>query len=111
MIGRHSICYTFRIKNDKDPKNPFVVGVQGNKNGGICDLILQETQKEPTKPFNTSNGEVVRAYNAAKENYDSYKRARAALRSEFLNCYQGRQLDGEYMRESITNFLKELLNR
>ena len=111
MVGKRSIFTTISVNNFKNPAAPFEVVVQVNKNGGICDIILPKTQAEPVKPVDTSNGEAVRAYNAAKKEYDCYMRERAALRSEVLNRYQGRQLHGAYVEETLDNFLTYLLNR
>ena len=111
MIGERSIFTTISVNNFKNPVAPFEVVVQANKNGGICDVILPKTQAEPVKPVDTSNGEAVRAYNAAKKEYDCYMRERAALRSEILNRYQGRQLSSAYVEETLDNFLTYLLNQ
>ena len=111
MIGKRSIFITISVNNFKNPASPFKVIVQANKNGGICDVILPKTQAEPVKPVDTSNGEAVRAYNAAKKEYDCYMRERSALRSEVLNHYQGRQLDSAYVEETIDSVLAYLLNR
>ena len=111
MVGKRSITNSFLVNNSKNPVAPFEVVVQANKNGGICDVILPKTQAEPVKPVDTSNGEAVRAYNAAKKEYDCYMRERAALRSEVLNRYQGRQLSSAYVEETLDNFLTYLLNQ
>ena len=111
MIGERSIFITILVNNSKNPVAPFEVIVQANKNGGICDVILPKTLTEPVKPVDTSKGEAVRAYNAAKKEYDCYMRERAALRSEVLNRYQGRQLFGAYVEETLDNFLTYLLNQ
>ena len=110
MIGKHSTITTIFVNNFKNPVAPFEVVVQANKNGGICDVILPKTQAEPVKPVDTSNGEAVRAYNAAKREYDCYMRERSALRSEALNRYQGRQLYSAYVEETLNDFLTYLLN-
>lgn len=111
MIGERSIFTTILVNNFKNPVAPFKVIVQVNKNGGICDVILPKTQAEPVKPTDTSNGEAVRAYNAAKKEYDCYMRERSALRSEFLNRYLGRQLCSAYVGITLDNFLTYLLNQ
>ena len=124
MIGERSIFTTISVNNFKNSAAPFKVVVQANKNGGICDVILPKTQAEPAsvmvitavpaepvKPVDTSNGEAVRAYNAAKKEYDCYMRERSALRSEVLNHYQGRQLYSAYVEETLDNFLTYLLNQ
>ena len=111
MIGERSIFITILVNNFKNPIATFEVVVQANKNGGICDVILPKTQAEPVKPVDTSNGEAVRAYNAAMNEYDCYMRERAALRSEVLNRYQGRQLFSAYVEETLDNFLTYLLNQ
>ena len=111
MIGERSIFTTILVNNFKNPVAPFEVVVQTNKNGSICDVILPKTQAEPIKPVDTSNGEAVRAYNAAKKEYDCYMRERSALRSEALNRYQGRQLFSAYVEETLDNFLTYLLNQ
>lgn len=111
MIGERSIFTTISVNNFKNPATPFEVVVQVNKNGGICDVILPKTQAEPVKPVDTSNGEAVRAYNAAKKEYDCYMRERAALRSEVFDHYQGRQLHSAYVEETLDNFLTHLLNQ
>ena len=111
MIGERSIVTTSLVNSFKNPIATFDVVVQANKNGGSCDIILPKTQAEPVKPVDTSNGEAVRAYNAAKKEYDCYMRERAALRSEVLNRYQGRQLFGAYVEETLDNFLTYLLNQ
>lgn len=110
MIGARSIFATILVNNFKNPAAPFKVIVQANKNGGICDVILPKTQTEPVKPIDTSNGEAVSTYNAAKKEYDYYMRGRSTLRSEVLNYYQGRQLYSAYVKETINNFLAYLLN-
>ena len=111
MIGRRSIFTTLLVPNFTNLAAPFEVVVQANKNGGICDVILPKTQAEPVKPVDTSNGEAVRAYNAAKKEYDCYMRERSALRSEVLNRYQGRQLHSTYVEETIGDVLAYLLNQ
>lgn len=111
MIGKRSIFTTILVNNFKNPVAPFEVVVQANKNGGICDVILPETQAKPIKPVDTSNGEAVRAYNAAKKEYDCYMRERADLRSGVLNHYQGRQLHSAYVEETIDDVLAHLLNQ
>ena len=111
MVGKRSITNSVLVNNFKNPIATFEVVVQANKNGGICDVILPKTQAEPVKPVDTSNGEAVRAYNAAKKEYDCYMRERAALRSEVLNRYQGRQLSSAYVEETLDNFLTYLLNQ
>lgn len=108
MIGERSIFTTISINNFK-PGAPFDVIVQANKNGGICDVILPKTQTEPVKPADTSNGEAVRVYNAAKKEYDCYMQERSTLRSEILNRYQGRQLHSAYVEETLYDFLTYLL--
>ena len=111
MIGERSIFTTISVNNFKNPAAPFEVVVQGNKNGGICDVILPRTQAKPIKPVDTSKGEAVRAYNAAKKEYDRYMQERSALRSEVLNRYQGRQLLSAYVEETLDDFLTYLLNQ
>ena len=111
MIGERSIFTTILVTNFKNLAAPFEVIVQANKNGGICDVILPKTQAEPVKPVDTSNGEAVRAYNAAKKEYDCYMRERVTLRSEALNHYQGRQLCSAYVEETLDHFLAYLLNQ
>ena len=111
MIGERSIFTTISVNNFKNPAAPFEVVVQANKNGGICDVILPKTQAEPVKPVDTSKGEAVRAYNAAKKEYDRYMQERSALRSEVLNRYQGRQLRSAYVEETLDDFLTYLLNQ
>lgn len=110
MIGRRSIFTTILVTNFKNLAAPFEVVVQANKNGGICDVILPKTQAEPVRPADTSNGGAVRAYNAAKKEYDCYMRERSALRSEFLNRYLGRQLCSAYVGITLDSFLTYLLN-
>lgn len=111
MIGKHSTITTIFVNNFKNPVAPFEVVVQTNKNGSICDVILPKIQAEPVKPVDTSNGKAVRAYNAAKKEYDCYMRERVALRSEALNHYQGRQLCSAYVEETLDHFLAYLLNQ
>lgn len=111
MIGRRSIFTTILVTNFKNLAAPFEVVVQANKNGGICDVILPKTQAEPVRPADTSNGGAVRAYNAAKKEYDCYMRERSALRSEFLNRYLGRQLCSAYVGITLDSFLTYLLNQ
>ena len=111
MIGKRSITNSVLVNNFKNPIATFEVVVQVNKNGGICDVILPKTQAKPIKPVDTSKGEAVRAYNAAKKEYDRYMQERSALRSEVLNRYQGRQLRSAYVEETLDDFLTYLLNQ
>lgn len=110
MTGKNSICVLLYVKNHENPKKPFRIVVQANRNWGICDLMFVDNVPEPEKPLHSSNKEAVRAYNIAKEEYDSYKRGRSAIRSKFLDHYQGRQLNREGIEESIVYFLTDLLN-
>lgn len=81
MVGRNSIVKKFVIKNESNPREPFWVFVQANKNHGICEIVLSEKNKP-----------VVRLQNA-------------------LTKFQGNQYDSKITQEKLVNYLSEILNK
>lgn len=110
MIRANSITRNFIIHNNENPRLSYEVVVQANKNGGICDFYLSGRPIEPIRPRDTSDGQAVRAYNAARKEYDANMRNYLAVRSELLNVFQGRQLASESVRIHIYNVLYAILN-
>lgn len=79
-FGRKSNVKKLEIANSKNPQKPIVVLVQGNKNYGICDILLV-----------TESGKKVRM-------------------TEILSVFQGRQFNDEYTMEHLYNVLDEIFN-
>ena len=86
------------ITNQSNPKSPFVVKVQANKNHGICNIIVghrvpQETIDEKTKKKRT----IMTFFPIGKV-------------GDVLSSFQGRQYDDPVVFESLENALYVSLN-
>ena len=86
------------ITNQSNPKSPFVVKVQANKNHGICNITVghrvpQETVDEKTKKKRT----IMTFFPTGKV-------------GDVLSSFQGRQYDDPVVFESLENALYVSLN-
>ena len=86
------------IANQSNPKSPFVVKVQANKNHGICNIIVgrrvpQEIVDEKTKKKRT----ITTFFPIGKV-------------GDVLSSFQGRQYDDPVVFESLENALYVSLN-
>lgn len=107
MVGNRSTVITITVPNS-NARDDWKVGIQLNKNGGVCDIILPFNRPIPTAPKDTSNGEAVRAYNQAKKDYEAWATKKKAVRSAILNVVQGRPI--EYAVESVETLSFRILN-
>ena len=86
------------ITNQSNPKSPFVVKVQANKNHGICNITVgrrvpQEVVDEKTKKKRT----IMTFFPIGKV-------------GDVLSSFQGRQYDDPVVFESLENALYVSLN-
>lgn len=86
------------ITNQSNPKSPFVVKVQANKNHGICNITVgrrvpQEVVDEKTKKKRT----IMTFFPIGKV-------------GDVLSSFQGRQYDDPVVFESLENALYASLN-
>lgn len=99
-IGRKSLATVLTIKNCENPKSPYKVQVQANKNHGICDIILcEEVTKEVTHEFNGKSKKKTRIYLTPVRRL-----------SEVISDFQGRQYDDPITMEHLVNVLTQVLN-
>ena len=104
-IGRKSLATVLTIKNCENPKSPYKVQVQANKNHGICDIILyEEVTKEVTHEFNSPDGK-----KHSKKKTKIYLMPVRRL-SEVISDFQGRQYDDPITMEHLVNVLTQVLN-
>lgn len=97
-LGRKSILTQVVIPNQANPTSPFIIGVQANKNHGICDLFLGHyTPKEVINP-KTKKKKTIKVF-VPDSRMDS-----------ILSYFQGRQYDSIYTQERLKNVLTEILN-
>lgn len=111
MIGRRSIVVVFEIPN-VITKKPFEVSVQANKNYGVCDIELPALLvKEPEYPEGIKKeSPEFQKYLEKKGTYDSLIKRRTQIRQNFLNIYQGRQLNSGSLQEEMIAYLYNALN-
>lgn len=81
------------------------VEIQSNKNYGICDVKIA-LRPEPQKPFKKEH---LKKYFELKSKYDETVVKFKKIRQEILNKYQGRQINDDYIVESLYNTLSNLL--
>lgn len=99
-IGRKSLATVLTIQNCENPKSPYKVQVQANKNHGICDIILcEEVTKEVTHEFNGKSKKKTRIYLMPVRRL-----------SEVISDFQGRQYDDPLTMEHLVNVLTQILN-
>ena len=99
-IGRKSLATVLTIKNCENPKSPYKVQVQANKNHGICDIILcEEVTKEVTHEFNGKSKKKTRIYLMPVRRL-----------SEVISDFQGRQYDDPDVFGLLEVALEDLLN-
>ena len=92
-IGRKSIIRELTIPNHNQIVSPFAVRIQANKNFGICDLVLGTWGRNSTAK-------------STKKVFIPTRRL-----NEFLNDFQGRQINDSYVIEHLKNVLSETLNK
>lgn len=107
MVGSRSTVITISVPK-ANAQECWKVGIQLNKNKGVCDILLPFERPIPTAPKDTSNGEAVRAYNQAKKDYEAWATKKKAVRSAILNVVQGRPI--EYAIEGVENLAFQILN-
>ena len=99
-IGRKSLATVLTIKNCENPKSPYKVQVQANKNHGICDIILcEEVTKEVTHEFNGKSKKKTKIYLMPVRRL-----------SEVISDFQGRQYDDPLTMEHLVTVLTQVLN-
>lgn len=79
-IGRNSIVKRLFINDVNNPRKPFWVFLQANKNHGICNIVWSKTETNTIRI------------------------------QEALAKYQGRQYDDPNTIVSLANYLEKLLN-
>lgn len=105
VIGRKSRVVELSIHNNENPKSPYKVKVQSNKNHGICDIILcKESTEEVTVEFTGVDGKK-RTKKKLKTFYKPIRRL-----SELISEFQGRQYDDQDNMIHLSNVLTQILN-
>lgn len=86
------------IRNDENPKSPYKVKVQANKNYGICNILVGTKIPQEIVDKKTGKKKIITVFSPTFRP------------TTVLSDFQGRQYNDAYVMEHLSNILYKTLN-